>query len=178
MAINAEPNISGRWSTFGAVANIPGGSDAGAANAGVQPGNGIGGGKFVNERTALTPAPQKNFQNTAFAASDEKRIVGGVATAGSYTGTTTLAVSTKTQESSKQGANASTGGSAASTTPIVLAAAAACVAADAAVAVAKKRAESSLSTPRTPLDDTIYYQVEGVLKPGQFQVNRQLTPPV
>ncbi|EGZ15393.1 hypothetical protein PHYSODRAFT_251098 [Phytophthora sojae] len=155
------------------------------ANAGVQPGNGIAGGNFVNEErsavtTAAPPAPATNFQNTAFSATDENRIVGDVSTGGSYRGTTMSAVTRAGDSASKKddSTNTNTASSGTSTPGLLAAAAAACVVAVAAVAVVKKRAENKLSTPRTPEDDTIYYQVEPVVKPGHYQVNRQLTPPL
>ncbi|KAE9029290.1 hypothetical protein PF002_g18007 [Phytophthora fragariae] len=169
-------------SPIGAISNVRAANDVNTANAGVQPGKGIGNGNFVNVKTAQTPAlpaPASNFKNTAFNPSDENRIVGDVATAGSYSGMKTMSAVTKAGESSsKKDESTNTGTSAASTTPVILAVAAACVVAVAAVVAAKKRADNKLSTPRTPEDDMIYYQVEPVVKPGYFQVNRQLTPPL
>ncbi|KAJ8571968.1 hypothetical protein ON010_g4863 [Phytophthora cinnamomi] len=159
------------------------GNEVSTTNAAVQPGHGIGAGSFVNGQAVVTAAPTvaaTNFKNTALSVSDENRIVGDVSTAGSYTGATTMTATTKTSESSKEDASTGTSDStsAGPSTPVLLAVAAACVAAIGAVAVIKKRAENALSTPRTPMDDTIYYQVEPVVKPRHFKVNRQLTPPV
>nr|KAE8932792.1 hypothetical protein PF009_g17189 [Phytophthora fragariae] len=144
-------------SPIGAISNVRAANDVNTANAGVQPGKGIGNGNFVNVKTAQTPAlpaPASNFKNTAFNPSDENRIVGDVATAGSYSGMKTMSAVTKAGESSSKKDEI------------------------AAVVAAKKRADNKLSTPRTPEDDMIYYQVEPVVKPGYFQVNRQLTPPL
>ncbi|RLN78906.1 hypothetical protein BBJ28_00023463 [Nothophytophthora sp. Chile5] len=163
----------------------PGSEDTGATAA-VQPNSETGASEFVNEESATTTptatsVPEEDFQNTALSAADESDIVGDVETAGSYASATTLSAATTTAESSNED-DSTNSDSAASTAPVILAAAAACVLAIAAFVVVRRRAMRA-SSPRTPTDKAIYYQVEVEVekkekKAGFFQVKRQLTPPV
>lgn len=171
----ASPSIAQTTSTLSY--NSPGSEDA-TATAGVQAGSAIGAGDFVNEAVA-TSVPEEDFQNTALSAADESTIVGDVATTGSYSGTTaTLSAATTAGESSDEDDSSSV--SASTTAPVLLAAAAACVIAIAAIAIVKKRSDSRIPSPHTPVDKAIYYQVdlEAQKQPRFFHVKKQLTPTV